>query len=326
MTAPKRLAQICLAVSSFVLSLAICELFLRWMGFSYTPLRIQVIDQWSEWRYFHAFQDQHFTYDPNLIWRPRNGVPPFNSQGYRGREIAVEKPPGSFRIFAIGDSNTLGWLGPRDLNWPAYLEEILIKQNPRFSVINAGAYGYSSYQGLKRLKEALPFQPDLVLISFGLNDAMRVTVSDVEFGSKRVRTLNLDRMLLKVRIGQLLLALIDNVLSRKRHELVPRVSLEEYENNLSEMVRLCQTRNIQIALLTRPFTGHSPNPWWWKNLGPAYNAAVIEVGRSTGVPVIDVYGHFREKTQYFVDESHFTEEGHQLMARLVYERIRPLLK
>ncbi len=320
-----RLAQFSLAFAAALLPVALCDAYLRRIDYRYTPLRIQAIDQWSEWRYFHAFQDRHFVYDPDLIWRPRGGVPPFNSHSYRYKEISVARPLGSFRIFAIGDSNTLGWLGNGDFNWPDRLEEVLSRGNPNVSVINAGAYGYSSFQGVRRLRQALPFRPDLVLISFGLNDAMRVTISDAEFAARRIRTLQLDRALMKLRTGQLLLSATDKLFSRERRGLIPRVSIEEYRQNLREMIRICRENDVKIVLLTRPFTGDSPNEWWWKNFGPQYNAAVVETGGQAGVPVIDVYGHFRDKPQHFIDESHFTEEGFRVMAKLLSEGIRPLL-
>jgi hypothetical protein len=92
-------------------SLLIVEGLLRLVGYSYTPLKIEVIKK-NEWRPYHAFQDKNFVYDPALIWRPKIGLSIFNSQGYRGRELAPTKGARELRIFAFGDSNTLGWRGP----------------------------------------------------------------------------------------------------------------------------------------------------------------------------------------------------------------------
>ncbi|HET8579472.1 MAG TPA: GDSL-type esterase/lipase family protein [Nitrospiraceae bacterium] len=314
-----------LALLGIVVSLLVVEVVLRWIGYTYTPLRIQTIETWSEWRYFHAFQDGHFEYDPYLIWRPRKSVPPFNAHGYRGGEISLRKKPAEIRIFAIGDSNTLGWLGNGDFNWPESLQNILKQENPRFSVINAGVYGYSSFQGLRRLEEALPFEPDMVLVSFGTNDAMRVTVSDAAFLSRGIRALHLDEVLVRWRIGQTLLATYDRFASRQEKGLVPRVSIQEYRDNLMQMIALGKSKGIHVILLTRPFTGDSPDERWWKNFAPMYNATVLEVAKEAGIPVIDVYAYFAGKPKYFSDESHFTEAGHRSMARLIYERIRPLL-
>ena len=104
------LAKGSLVVSGMVISLLVVEVFLRSIHYNYSPLRIEVINKSSEWRYYHAFEDKQFVYDPFLIWRPRKGgLPPlaatFNEQGYRGKEIPVVKKPRSFRIFAVGDSN-----------------------------------------------------------------------------------------------------------------------------------------------------------------------------------------------------------------------------
>jgi len=303
-----------LVVFSVCLSAMIFEALLRLIDYNYTPLRIKVINDHNDWRYYHSFQDKHFVYDPFLIWRPRKGVPPFTSQGYRGEEIASIKSPGSFRIFAIGDSNTLGVLHSKD--WPKCLQDILREQDNRFEVINAGVYGYSSFQGLRRFQEALTFQPDIVLISVGWNDALRVTVSDAEFESRKIQKLKLDRILLRLRSGQLILALLDSIFASGEERLTPRVSLLEYETNLNKIIQLAKERNVKVVLLTRPTTEESPS---------AYDSVTIRVGKSAGIPVIDVYGLFRGRREYFYDTSHFNDEGNGVMARMINERIRPLL-
>src|SRR5262249_42081017 len=80
-------------------------------------------------------------------------------------------------------------------------------------------------------------------------------------------------------------------------------------------------RHVRIVLLTRPFTGSSPNPWWWKNFAHEYNAATIDVGRRLNVPVVDIYTYFNGCQDCFVDEAHFTERGHRQMAALIYDAI-----
>ena len=305
----------------FAMSFLIVEAGLRLANYTYTPLRIEVINNWSEWRYHHAFEDERFEYDPLLIWRPRKGGEFANSQGFRGREIPSEKEAGSFRIFAIGDSNTLGWPGKDGPNWPAYLEKL----DGRLTVINAGVYGYSSLQGLRRFEQSLDFHPDLVLISFGCNDAMRVTLSDADFMARKIRKNNLDMKLMQFRIGQLLLSLNDSFISSQKETLVPRVSVAEFKENLRQIVRIGHEADINVVLMTRPFTGESPSPTWWKNFAPDYNAATLEMGREMNVPVLDVYTEFTRRTDEFVDESHFTEAGLRRLAVMVYSEIRPYL-
>jgi lysophospholipase L1-like esterase len=248
----------------------------------------------------------------------------FNAQGYRGKELAEHKEPREVRVFAFGDSNTLGWAGATGPSWPRYLDDLLAERDGGFVVINAGVWGYTAFQGLGRFKEALTFRPDLALFSFGANDAHRVSVPDAEFAGREVRRLRLDRILHRLRVGQVLLATLDKAQGRDG-ELVPRVSVSAYRKCLEEIIRLGRDHDVRIVLLTRPFVGDSPDPGWWKRFAPSYNTATVEVGTRERTPVIDAYEYFKDKDGYFSDESHFTEMGHRIMARLVHERIKPLL-
>jgi len=89
-----------------------------------------------------------------------------------------------------------------------------------------------------------------------------------------------------------------------------------FEANLNQIIRISAARRIKLVLLTRPYTGTSPSPWWWKNFAPQYNATTLEVARRAGVPAIDVYSIFKNCTACFVDESHFTEKAMRQMADL----------
>jgi lysophospholipase L1-like esterase len=239
------------------ITILISEIFLRMIDYNYSPMKIEAISK-NDWREFHSFKDDNFEYDPYLIWRPRKNYSVFNSQGFRGEELGVKKD-NEFRIFAIGDSNTLGWSGEKNApNWPMYLEELLRESNDRFTVINAGVWGYSSFQGLRRFKEILRFQPDMVLISFVSNDAQKVAFSDAEY-LHRGKELAFYNILLKFRLGKLMIAFFDKFKSLKKDYnkeedfLVPRVSLEQYKNNLKEIIRISKENNIQPVLLTRPY-------------------------------------------------------------------------
>jgi len=321
----RRAQYVALIVVGIVLALGSAELILRWADYRYTPLRIETIKRYSEWRYFHSYEDRHFMYDSNLLWRPRPGTPLFNSQGYRGRELASRKSPAEIRIFAVGDSNTLGWYGERDANWPMYLEELLRPQYPLLSVQNAGVSGYSSFQGLRRFEEALPYQPDVVIFSFGANDAMQVTMSDAEYARAGPPWLAVERLLLHLRVGHLFRAAVDRRWSTTKPRLVPRVSLDEYRANLIEAVRQAREHNVGIVLLTRPFTGESPHPSWWKNFAPQYNDVVREVSRELPVALVDIFEDLRGRDDLFSDESHLTEEGYRRMASVIRQRIAPML-
>ena len=48
-----------------------------------------------------------------------------NSQGLRGKEYAIAKPPGTYRILVLGDSMTFGWGVPVEETYPSRLEVAL---------------------------------------------------------------------------------------------------------------------------------------------------------------------------------------------------------
>ena len=107
-----------------------------------------------------------------LLWRPVTHGP-FNSQRFKGPLAELPKPPDVYRVMCYGDSLTDG---PPRGGWPSWLHRLFSEQSPapgrRTEVLNAGVAGYSSHQGLLRfLQEVDHYQPDLVLVSFGWNDA-----------------------------------------------------------------------------------------------------------------------------------------------------------
>lgn len=77
-------------------------------------------------------------------------------------------------IVALGDSITeLTWHTRGHLSWCGYLQEALFEKygRNRCWVINSGRCGDGAPGGLERLDEdVLRFDPDLVIVSYGMND------------------------------------------------------------------------------------------------------------------------------------------------------------
>jgi lysophospholipase L1-like esterase len=318
--------NITLLIFSVFFTLIISEIFLRVIDYNYSPVKIELKNEVlanSDWRDYHAFEDDHFVYDPNLIWKPKKNYSVFNSQGFRGRELGYKKN-GEFRIFTIGDSNTLGWQGEQDApNWPMYLEDLIRGSNKRITVTNVGVWGYSSFQGLRRFQEILQYQPDMVIISFGSNDAHQVIFSDEEYAGQNKQT-DIYKKILNFRISKLIIAFHDKLILFRKEDgklLTPRVSLRDYKSNLNEIIKTAKENNIKTVLLTRPFIGESPDKLWWKNFGPAYNSTTMDVAKNNGIPVVDVYEYFKDKDLYFTDVCHFTRLGHKIAAALIYDKI-----
>ncbi len=311
------------------LSLAVCvvlaEQLLRAIGYERNPLKIQ-LGEVADARLYHVFEDRNFVYDPDLIWRPKRDYGVFNAQGYRGPEVPDAKPEGSWRIFAIGDSNTLGWGGAGGANWPETLHNLLRQRDPRFSVVNAGVYGYTSQQGLIRFRRSLIHRPDLALISFGSNDGHPVTVSDRDFIAKSLGRSGWTARLARFRLGQLFAAAWTSFVSWRSGGLTERVPLEDYRSNLNEFVRLAREQGIAVVLLTRPYVSRMRSIVRWKTIAHHYNAVTAEVAEQQDVSLIDLYSQFKGRKELFADESHFTGEGHRRAAEIVLEALEPLLR
>lgn len=310
-----------LAFSSIFLLLGSIEGGLRLFHFEYSPLKI-VNQLHSDWRAHHMFEDRHFVYDPYLLWKPNPAFKEiFNSKGFRGEDFTERKAARTQRIFAIGDSNTLGLLEGGGDNWPQLLEELLQTNQDSgcFEVINAGVYGYTSFQGLRRFQQILKYDPDLVLVSFGANDAHKVFIPDKHYQTPNQNMTRLAEVLLKTRTYQLVLAAAGWLRGKGTTQVLsPRVSLQDYRHNLQQIITIAREHNITVILLTRPFIGVSDDPLWWKTDAPQYNAMTLQVAQELQVPVMDVHALFADKTRLFGDEAHFTLRGHAEMAKAVY--------
>lgn len=101
---------------------------------------------------------------------------------------AAASPP---RVLAFGDSLTAGYgLAPGEA-LPVRLAARLKADGHPVEMINGGVSGDTSAGGLARLDWALADRPDLVLLEFGANDALRGL-------DPKLTRANLDRMLTRI--------------------------------------------------------------------------------------------------------------------------------
>ncbi len=149
-------------------------------------------------------QSTIFEGDPLLLWRLKPNldhvywdftVVSTNAQSIRADYPIGRKPAGTFRIVCLGDSVTFGYRvppvwpeKPNDYNpewqpYPMVLETELRKANPKRSieVFPMAVPGYTSHQGLAWLRRDIGYlQPDMVIASFGWNDASLSDAPDRE--------------------------------------------------------------------------------------------------------------------------------------------------
>ncbi len=315
--------KITVLLASILLAIFAAEHALRFLGWEYRPLSVEVRDV-EDARGFHLFKDEHFVFDPKLIWRPKPSFGVFNAQGLRGPILSPRPELDELRIVAVGDSNTLGWGGEDGANWPRDLAERLAAMGTPVTLANAGVWGYSSAQGLARLEEVLHYAPDIVLISFGANDAHRVARSDREFARSSQAVRSLTRWLTHFRLGQLVAAVAAN--GSDEHARTARVPLDKYRENLKDMVAMARDAGATPVFLTRPFVGAVDGPDKWKFTAFDYNATTAETAEHEGVLLVDLYSYFKARDELFSDESHFTDEGHRLAGEVVAGHLVPALR
>ncbi len=119
-------------------------------------------------------------YDADLGWtwsrlpQPAFGI---NKDGFRHPEVSRKKPPGTWRGFSIGDSQTYGAGVEADQTYTAVAERQIKSRVPdpdRVELLNAGISGYTSLQALRLIeKKLLDWDPDLIVIDCRTYDSLR---------------------------------------------------------------------------------------------------------------------------------------------------------
>jgi tetratricopeptide (TPR) repeat protein len=108
--------------------------------------------------------------NPHFGWRfmPRETA----TQPY-GAMLAAKKPPGTIRVFVLGESAAQGTPAP-PFGFARILEVMLNQQFPekRFEIINAAMRGINSHAILPIAEECARYSPDLFLIYMGNNETV----------------------------------------------------------------------------------------------------------------------------------------------------------
>ncbi len=186
--------------------------------------------------------------DPELFWRLPPGVDGHNSFGFLGREWALPKPPGRFRIAFFGDSCTYQ-------PYPARVESELQRRRPDLDVetCSLGVPGYSSHQGRILVDRwAQRLEPDVAFLYYGWNDHWQAYgTTDAE---KAVLESRPQTALARWLSGSALLESLSRLSRRETGKAlrVPRVSPREYRSHLTAMGRRLKQLGIPPVFVTAP--------------------------------------------------------------------------
>jgi lysophospholipase L1-like esterase len=119
--------------------------------------------------------------------------------------------------------------------------------------------------------------------------------------------------------------------------------LGPYELRLQNLLEMALNQGIVPVLITQPVLyGNLADPRTGVDLGKMqvtrdmngglawevlelYNDITRKVGKDKGAPVIDLAGKMPKNSVYYFDLTHFTNEGAEKAAGIVYEELRPYL-
>ena len=223
-----------------------------------------------------------------------------NSDGFRGEEIPPRKS-GVTRIVTIGDSSTFGMGAEPEHMFQHILEAKLNEQIAgHYEIINLGISGQNTRHGLGTLRHyALPLEPDLLVISYGANDPRLVPIATdellagddtwvgtVRFAMLKWRSYRLLRRLLFTYRNPLT---VDPEVAAVVAPRVPAVSVDEYRENLIEIVQTARQAGVRTLLLsvcTR---------------NKVYVANINNVSKWTNTPIVNAGTLFRESLDALAD-------------------------
>jgi hypothetical protein len=154
---PRVLANVALALVGVLASLAVCELVLRLLGIAY-PVYLWT-DPVRGVAHIPGMRSARQADGQSLI--------EINSDGLRGPEIKLKRPPGTYRIALLGDSFIEAFEVPFDKTVGEVVAHRLTEaRGSPVEVINFGVGGYGTAQELLTVRhEVWRYAPDLVLLA-----------------------------------------------------------------------------------------------------------------------------------------------------------------
>jgi lysophospholipase L1-like esterase len=352
----KRLAYTAVLYLGFVGLLGLVEVGTRLTLPHVSSLELFVTARQQQDQVANEKQSGIFEGDPLLLWRLKPNldqvvwdftVVSTNSDHLRAEHSSDSlqpKQPGAIRIVCLGDSVTFGFRVPEvwpdrpteyDREWlpfPMLLQKELraANANRAIDVVTMAVPGYTSHQGLAWLKRDLDkLQPDLLIVSFGWNDASFSDVPDHEtlrtdWSAVGARWL-VDHSQAFAHATRWLRNRTAAAAATRVVRPAPRVSQQEYLNNLEAIETLASRRGAKVIVVAAPYRDRSPEAAE-ADLMAKYRVALSTLMRQRNVPFLEI----RELTEeaypsnegWFGERIHPNHMGHRLIASELLKLIR----
>jgi lysophospholipase L1-like esterase len=259
-----------------------------------------------------------------------------NSSGFRGPDFpevnSAKDPAKDFNIVVVGDSYAFGYGVDYENTFPRIIERELSSSGAPIKVFDLAVPGYDTAEELATLKEfARRLHPDLILLSYHLNDIERRTASDEAASGGILQSWNLREHFY---LARLLLPQLAGLSRWLRLPIRTTASAEvtDYVEN-SEAWRRNQSTLDQFIAFTQSIharLGVVVVPYFvtLNQKHPALRAYAVAENyfSSRGIPVADAFHYVQglNARKLWINrfDGHPNAIGHSYIARAVLDLIR----
>lgn len=276
-----------------------------------------------------------------------------NSFGFRGDEISKDKQSETYRIFLVGGSTAFGAGSSSDNNTiPGILQKLLDneRRDYKFEVINAGIPGANSIREEHYIKNyLLEFNPDMIIVYDGLNDAGNAIINRNDLGKSHNNKLEETQNI----IGHIIVDyfewyrtpfVIKYIIFTSTEPISYNDStISEMKNNWynrwAEMCEFGNSRDIKIMITLQPILGTGDKILYQDEIvnSESYESQMtVKAINELEEPlqklskicsnVLDLRGGFDEiEKPIFYDLGHTNDLGNEIIANKIFEKILPIV-
>jgi len=309
-----------------------------------------------------------FERDDELGWKLKPGATDqwggvtvrINAAGYRGPLVPYARTPGKKRVLFLGDSVAFGYRIARPEDTFAFLADSLagVRDSVDVETVNLSVEGYSQWQeALVMSKEGTQYHPDLVVLSFVLNDVtemfhlVRFGGAEEGFQMGHAASSWLARLLRKsaiayevqnitreikakrrlgedLRLGAIRQQALDvETLMHRPDQANVKTAWDFALSDLQKIVDQCASLHIPLLVVAFPFAVQLSDP---DGLAApqrvlAHYASMRNLEFFDLLPPLAAAARADTTSPLFLDEDHLSKAGHRVAAGLLAPEIRARL-
>jgi lysophospholipase L1-like esterase len=296
--------------------------------------------------FFFGFGRQElFRPDEELLWVPVPGhwltvvghePATYNNQYFRYPVDLAAKQPDQYRIFAFGDSVTMGWGVSDEQTYSSALEQKLTAACPpeKFQVVDAGVNAYSNSMVANRVKKVFAdgYDPNLIIVGYSFNTEFE-QFAQLQ-GANRQSLLRRVEFKYWIRHSAVYDFIVEDLLRRfvyyrLRNKLMAGSwnvgsdkppDLNYLRGNFQQSVDLARQHNAQIVFLLMGTDGQ-------RDKLTEAQQTMVDVAKANNVPLVNMFEEWKDKDHraLFGDHVHPNAIGHAEIAEDLLQTIRPIV-